>query len=705
MALKNLLEKFTTKEAPAEHFFALNLSDETVRAAVWTVKEGQTQVVNLGKGAKWDGKNQESLLKAADQSLSQASQELKPEPNGVIFGLPDTWTEKEAINPDKKTYLKLLCEELALKPLGFVVTDTAIMAYLKIEEGTPISAILIQLSSSEINLTLVKLGKIIGSQLVGRSGDLGADVEEGLSRFDKVDALPARIILYNGGGDFEEDKQQLLSYDWEDKLPFIHFPKVESLSSEITVRAVALAGGSEVAQSLGIEVKTEKQSKADTAETLGFVVGEDAAKTETKPEPEPEPQPQPEPELPAAKPKLKLNFAPMLTVLKKLKTVLGKLPSSRLPVILAGGFAALLIGLFLLYWYVPKASVALYLEPQVVNQELELTLDPQASSVAAGSATLPVQLAEKTVSGSKTAPATGTKTIGDPAKGGVTLYNKTASTKTFPSGTVFLGPEQLAFTLDEETTVASRSAEEDSEGVITITPGKADAKITASNIGPESNLASDSRLSFKQFSEDDYYAKTSGLSGGTAREVKAVSEADRDQLETVLTNDLIDQAKNELKNSLGQDQVVIESKEKLSLADKSFSAAEGEVADELTLDGQLDYQGVVYRQAELDLLLKEAIKTKIPENFVISEFSGLELGKVSDMTLPISYEAKLLPRLDFNEIKKNLKGRYPDKVEEYLVSLPQFVSADIQIRPNLPKALKTLPRVTKNISLEIKPAQ
>ncbi len=694
------LKKFISQEPKLEQFFALNLSDEKAQAAVWTVKDGKTEIVCLGKSESWDGKTKEDLLKAADQSLSRASQGLKPEPNGVIFGLPDIWVDKDAISSEKKPWLKYLCDELALKPLGFVVTDTAIIAYLKIEEGTPLSAILIQLSSSEINLTLVKLGKIIGSQLVGRSGDLGADVEEGLSRFEKIDALPARIILYNGGGDFEEDKQQLLSYDWEDKLPFIHFPKVESLTGEMTIKAVALAGGSEAAQALGIEIKA---SAEETAGSLGFVTGEDAAEKTKVEQPAVAEAMAGEAEKVKEKPriKFKLNLEP---ILEKLKNLLSKLPRSRLPVLLGGGFAGLVILMFVLYWYVPKAKVVFYLEPQVVNQELELILDPEAITVAPGSSVLPVQLAEKTVSGSKSVATTGTKTIGDPAKGSVTVYNKTASTKTFVAGTVLLGSDKLAFSLDEETTVASRSATEDSDGVITITPGKAEGKITAGNIGPESNLAADTRLSFKQFSEDDYYVKTSGLSGGTAREVKAVSQDDLVDLEAALTGDLIDQAKNELGQSLGPDQRVMETKGKLSLSDKSFSAAEDEAGDELSLTGKLDYEGIVYRQAELDLLLKEAIKTKIPENFLISEFSGLELGEVQNMTLPISYEARLLPRLDFSEIKKNLRGRYPDKVEEYLVSLPQFVSADIDIRPNLPKALKTLPRLTKNINLEIKPA-
>ncbi|MDP4031059.1 MAG: hypothetical protein U1C50_02370 [Patescibacteria group bacterium] len=704
MALTNLLAKFTNKETPAEHFFALNLNDEMVRAAVWTVKTGQTRIVNLGKGEAWDGKTKESLLKAVDQSLSVASEGVAPEPSGVIFGLPDVWVDKETINAEKKVYLKFLCDELELKPLGFVVTDTAIIADLKIEEGAPLSAILIQLSTGEINLTLVKLGKIIGSQLVGRSGDLGADTEEGLSRFDKIDTLPARIILYNGSSDFEEDKQQLLSFDWEDKLPFIHFPKVESLSSETTVKAVALAGGSEVAKSLGLEIKEpETKTPAEaSAESLGFVRNEDIA---TKEKPKEESVAAAAMVVEPAPPKPKTEVKPIFEKLKQLWRRLPRLPKSRWLLFLGIGFFGLLILLGWLYWYLPKAKVALYLEPQIVNQELALTLDTETTTVAAGETILPARQVEKSVSGTKTVAVTGSKTIGDPAQGGVTLYNKTTAVKTFTSGTVLLGADQLVFTLDEDTTVASRSAEENSDGVITITPGKADANITAANIGPESNLGTDSRLTFKQFSEDDYYAKTSGLSGGTAREVKAVTQDDLDNLETDLISELVDKARDELKSSLGDDQMLIEQPEELVLTDKNFSQAEGEAADNLSLTGQLDYQGIVYRQAELDLLLKEAIKTKIPENFVISELTDLELGAVTDMILPITYEAKLLPKLDLNEIKKNLAGRFPDKVEPYLVSLPQFVKADIQITPDLPRALKTLPRQTKNINLEIKPAQ
>jgi hypothetical protein len=661
-----------------EYFFALNLSEETVRAAVWQVNQRQTELVQLGKAASWDGQDKDSLLKAADTTLSSASEKLQPEPNGVIFGLPDSWADQETINPDKKILIKYLCTELGLKPLGFVVTSAAIIASLKQQEGTPLSAVLIQLSNGEINLTLVKLGRILGSQLVGRSGDLGADVEEGLSRFDRVEALPARIILYDGGGDFEENKQQLLSYDWEDKLPFIHFPKVEVFTSEMTVKAVALIGGSEAAQAQGWEIGIE---------TLGFVRGEDAAGKET----------------PVLAAKKRFDWQPFLTKIKNIK-----LPrfdfGRRRPAAAAGGLVIAVVGLLLLYWNLPQAKVVLYLEPQLVSETLELTLDPEVSSLDPESQILPVQPITKSLSGEKTAATTGTKIIGDPAKGRVTLYNKTASVKTFPAGTELLAADQLVFSLDEETTVASRSAEEDSDGVITITPGKAEASITAVNIGPESNLAADSRLSFRRFSEDDYYAKTAGLSGGTAREVKAVAAADAADLEAALTEELVEQAKAELLASLGGGQQLLEREDHLKLIDKNFSAAAGEPADELALSGQLDYQGLVYRQAELELLLQAAVKTKIPENFVIGEFGALTLGKIKDMKLAVDFEVKLLPRLDFFELKNNLRGRSLKLAEAYLTGLPQFVSAEIKILPGWAKTLKTLPHQAANIDLEVKPA-
>ncbi|MDZ7586682.1 MAG: hypothetical protein U0946_02915, partial [Patescibacteria group bacterium] len=557
--------------------------------------------------------------------------------------------------------------------------------------GTPPSAIFLQLNSTEINLSLVKLGKLIGTQLIGRSDDLGQDVEEGLSRFDKIDTLPSRMILYNGQADFEEDKQQLTSYDWEEKFPFIHFPKVEVLPADASIKAISLAGGSEVAKSLGFDIKPPPTSDALSASDLGFGSG-DAAQ-----QPKPEPKPEPEP----------IADKPDLIQLIKAKLSHLKFPSTPKAIIwIAASFIGLLIIVISAYWYLPKAQITLYFESKTIDADLTLTIDPQASALDPAKAILPGESVDISVEGSKSIPTSGTALIGDPATGNITIYNKTAQTKSFPKNTVLIGSNSLTFSIDEDTTVASSSSREEGESTI-ITPGKADVSITANNIGTDSNLSADSRLSFKQFSEDDYYAKTAGLSGGTSQEVKAVSQADQDKLLTAITAELINKAQTELQSRQGGDKTLVEVQDQEKLISKKFNHSVDEKADTLVLEAKLEYTALSYNQKDLQLLLNEAVKEKIPENFQVSDTSETKLeparlNKDKTATIQAVFKAQLLPKLDLAAIKKQLKGHYPATIQDYLTSLPSFLSADIIIKPNLPSGLKTLPHLTKNIFLEVK---
>lgn len=695
MKLTNLLAKFKHKEVKEDYFFAIEISDDTIKSAVWSVVDGQTKIKTIGPTKTWDGQDQKTLTTGVDESISVASQNLKPEPSGVIFGLPESWMDKDNINPDKKNYLKIICESLALKPLGFVVTNTAVVQYLKIEEGSPPSAIFLQLSSTEINLSLVKLGKIIGNEIVGRSGDLGPDVEEGLSRFQQVDTLPSRMILYDGKNDFEEDRQQLISYDWEEKLPFIHFPKVESLLPEASIKAIALSGGSEVAKSLGFEIKeTPEEFPAQAepvAEDFGFST-KDVAQTEPISEPQPKQAVEPV-----------VEKTPLIQLIKQ-KISLIKFPKIIIPGfnLIIIGFIILLAIVFSLYWFLPKARITLYFEPKTIQESFNITLDVNASAPDPLAAVLPAESLEISLEGNKSIATTGKKLTGTKASGDITIYNKTNQSKTFNQGTILVASNKLTFSLDENTTVASQSSQ--LEGT---TFGKADAKITAVNIGSESNLAGDSQLSFKQFSDTDYSAKTSGLSGGSSQEVKAVAQKDQDDLLQSLTAELISRAQADLQSRLGSDKQAVEIKDQEKLVSKIFNYNVGEEAENLTLTAKLDYSTLSYSQADLLSLLNQVIKEKIPADFQLSASSETSLSAsklAADKTaaVTVDFKAKLIPKLDFESIKKQIKGRFPATTQDYFISLPSFLKADIVIKPNWPKTIKTLPHLTKNILIDVK---
>jgi len=264
MKINGFFSKIAKKrEEKKENFLALEINKETIKAAVWTVKSGEVKVLKLGSIEEWE--EEKDFLSAADVTISSVSENITPEPQKVIFGLPEHWVKGEAIASEKKPLLAGLCQKLDLKPVGFVVSLEALITYLKDKQGTPPSAIFIRLSETEIVVSLITLGKVIASHHVGRSQDLALDIKEGLARFKSVDSFPARIILFDGLADFEEAKQQIISFDWQAKLPFLHFPKVESLNRDFVMEAIAVSGGSEVAKSLGFEIFSPKEEK-DTFE-------------------------------------------------------------------------------------------------------------------------------------------------------------------------------------------------------------------------------------------------------------------------------------------------------------------------------------------------------------------------------------------------------------------------------------------------------
>lgn len=798
MELKNILSKLSSSRKEKEKIFlAIEISNETVKTACWTVKDGATKILKVGSIEEWEDKT-ELLTSAIDSSVTITLEGVKSEPVGVIFGLPESWIEKDQITTQKKKILKKICEEFEFKPLGFVATIEALIDYLKTIEGTPVSAVFVDLQETQITTTLVNLGKIIGSEMVGKSEDLAADIREGLARFENIENYPSRIILFDGVVDFEEAKQQIISFDWLKDLPFLHFPKVESLDTNIAVKAVAISGGREVAKSLGFEIveveegqtgdegepdekkatlRTQKDTKIteDTKKSqsvqedsdgsvlqeFGFVEDEDivevekkegvkkqksgeesdrkAATLRTQKETESTETEETREEKPAIKVKegeketeivekqkteekekkkkvifgkISKVFAAPLSLASKIK----KLPLRLLSIPFAGkapfmlGVAAfLLIGLFiggfLAYWNLLKAKVTIFVSPKTLEETLTFTISSSAVSVDEEKGIIPGEEKKIEVEGKKTAQTTGKVLIGEKAKGEVVVFNKTDVGKTFSTGTVLVGPDNKKFSLDEEVKIASKSSQTTEEGE-QITYGKTTVGITATSIGTEFNLAGGTSFKLKEYSESLFSAKTNdGLSGGTSREVKAVSEEDQDNLLSSLINELKFKAREKLETELEAKKRVLEKGMKEEIISQQFNKKADEETDNLSLELKLKLTTLTFSEDDLDVLSMNSIRDVIPPDFTLKESLKTEIGtgevEKGEGKIEMIIIASLVPKLDSAEIKKNLVGRYPAVVEEYLGSLPNFLRAEIKIFPKLPAKLRTLPRKESNIQLEI----
>jgi hypothetical protein len=770
MEVKGILEKIRQpKEEKKEGFFALEIGLGFVKSAIWLVEDGKIRVLCLGANQKWS--REEDLIKAVDASLSAAAESLAEqssvkEPNRVIFGLPDNWVSQDKILPENLTILKKISEALDLKPVGFVITVEAVAHYLKVTEGVPPTAILAILSADKLSLALIRLGKASLSQEVKRSPDLAEDMAEGLSRYEETEAFPARVLLINANGqeELEKARQQLVDYPWQEKgtkerkIVFLHLPKVEIISNNLDIRAVALAGGREVAKAAGVAVdyfekKAKKPTKkkplpsqavADKDEKktvsaepdFGFIKEKDifkvekpASKVQAKPETPQAAQEAPGPELaekedrpslsPVALKKEKgpgrvkfswpsfhfswlkqggrkiLSFFNFAAGLKKRSYLVLGLVGLFLLLLFGGGFAA--------YWYLPKASVILQVEPRVLEEKFEVKLDPTLKVPDKENLILPAKKVEIDVDGQKTSGSTGTKLIGEEAKGEVVVFNGTSQKKTFEAGTTLASSTGVEFSFDEVVEVASQSGT-----AADPVPGKVTAKVTAVAIGSESNLAAETEFLVANYSQSDYLARNeSAFSGGTSREVQVVTQDDQEKLLAALTQDLETKSAEKLKNELSSGESLIQESIKSTEVEKKFSQDVEEESEVLGLDLKLKTTGLIYGETELRQLIQEAIKDKVPDNFEFrSEASQLafELQEVTDQGVAIftvKLSASLLPEMDLAKIRRDLVGKYPQIGKTYLDNLANVVGAQIELSPGLPERILTFPRVADNIDIQV----
>ncbi len=732
MELGNILGKLKPpeKEIPKK-FLALVLTDEVVQAAVWHVVNEQTEITSLGTPVEWDGDagTTGELVTAADATISSAMEGLSDEPEEMIFGVPHTWTDKNGILGSKREFIKHISRELELKPLGFVVITDSILSYLKMQEGTPTTSILIQVSRDELTLLLVRLGRIEAIETIGRSDDVVEDTIEGISRFKASDNLPSRIILFNSMHNLDEIMQNLLTIDWQTQFNFLHIPKVETLAKDVAIRALALAGGGEVAKSLGFTLSDTP--RADNTESS------EAKEAEVIPA---EPEGEEEPELVSAE-EIGFSSAPLAGDIPEEETLVEEavvaapaqkskrafvMPPLRLPRltlpkvnwdalkgkkqlwIIGGALLALFLAIFWFTWMVPTAEVIVRVVPKPLEQTVDLTLSTTTSSVDTASATIPATLETTTASGSKTGDTTGTKTVGDPADGDITIYNRTTLSKTFTKGTS-VASGNLKFTLDADVTVASKSAGSDYVDV----PGKANVGITAAAIGKESNLPSGTEFTILNFGKDSYVGKNDvALGGGTSEEIRVVGKDDQALLKKALTDELLAKlaADTGAASSPGVGIYLIPSSAKLT--EESYSAKVGDKATSLTLSAKLSVSLLRYQTQDVTTLINSLIDQSVPAGYERSSLPAtvdLTADTISESGDTVKGTANvkvaLLPTIDLDATRNALKGKGASELENILrIQVPGFEEATATISPSwLPPRFKSMPRNAGKITLTIVP--
>jgi hypothetical protein len=138
----------------------------------------------------------------------------------------------------------------------------------------------------------------------------------------------------------------------------------------------------------------------------------------------------------------------------------------------------------------------------------------------------------------------------------------------------------------------------------------------------------------------------------------------------------------------------------------NFSGKVGDEASSLKLSMTLKSSLLTVDKEEVVGVAKKILEGKIPEGFVLRDdqltYNFEKSGDKESGKYKLNVSANLLPQVDTDKIKGDIRGKYPELAKDYFINqVPGFVRAEIKLSPSLPGKLGSLPRLAKNIDIQI----
>lgn len=667
------------KNQQNEYFLTIGFDEHHIYAAVGKITDNTVTIVGTGQSEFHDKAN---VTEAADIAISTAEKNISENIliERAIFGVPVTLLDQGKIKSEYLSYIKKISNELSLKTQGFIEYPQALAYFLETKEESPPTLLLLAIADKTITLSLIHVGKVEQSSIVPKTQSLITDFEQALAKYT-TEIMPSRIILFDEtrNAPIEEYKEELMRFPWQKNSSFLHTPKIEVLPSQILLTALVETVGGTLIKELRMEedaiiADTGKQPETvsekieqptvevippESSNTFGFV--QQDMEVETKKSEVAQTSSQP-----LFQTENNNNFFSKITT--TLTSFIPNIPIFQLSFvpIIAVILVLAIVGLGGWYtlWNYPKSKINLVVYPLTSSQQIDISLVTEAAAASADKNAIVTASIEEEVKGDKTAVTTGKTKIGETAKGSLTIYNKTLSTKSFPKATVLL-QGNLRFLMDNEVTIASAS--DTGEG---LTFGKTSTTATAEQIGPEANLDSGKTFTIKDLPESSYYAKnTEKFAGGTSRDVDSVSKDDQDKLLTQLTQELTLRAKQLLQQKVTSGYKLLDNTITSTIVTKTFSKNVGDEAKEFTLSLDLTVKSSMFNQSDLIQLTNSQLESppsgySLDKSRTSTQFNDIQKDKKNNTTAKATVTAYYIPILNTDIIVSDLAGKTFQQAQE-----------------------------------------
>ncbi len=740
---------FKKEKEQNQNYLAIVIAPDRVLATIWTFEEDR--IKTLGFGHK-NFKDEDVLIHQAAIAIDSAGEQAKVDITKTVYGLSEYYLEDGSLSRQSSKILKKLSSDLDLDPQAFVPLAASINHLLKVEESQTPHTVLMGIFENFCEVHLLESGKVSKTHV--SKGPTNIEKLKNLANTLKEEGrtLPARIVVY-GISESSQLAEKIANDPWEQL--FMHEPKVDFLDDAELSRSIAYAQAADVlgydpqirkgpkedgninpsglaaGNELPLQGEQEKEAAAQKEEEtksedaaqeyktneLGFVEGEDILLLENKLEAkEAEPtkaQISPKEEYavnveqaaniapvsqqPTPQPKNKTPLLPSLhfpQLPNPLSLIKG--PKSAQKFMIAAGILLFVAlgGTFAFGQTMANATIQIKVNGKEFDKDFQISAKV-GESYNKDDAQIGAALISAKTSASQKAVATGSKKIGQGAKGPITISNWTTAEKSFSPQTGIISKDGIKFSLDSDVTVASRSAG----------PGQANVNVTAVDLGTVGNLGAGNYFTFQEYDQLSYDATNpSAFSGGDERQATVVTKDDIDRLEKSVLDTATEKAKSDIQNQSGG-QKIDSSQIEVKVLKRTQDKKADEEASLVNLDLEVEATAVVYLEDELKALLVDIYQSEAPQNLeILPENIKIEDLKITrnEENLEISgkLKASLVPKFNQEDLKNMIAGKSTKDTRAQIMSLGDIADVNVTFVPNIP-IFSTIPRNKNKISFKV----
>lgn len=377
-----------------------------------------------------------------------------------------------------------------------------------------------------------------------------------------------------------------------------------------------------------------------------------------------------------------------------------RLPQNKRLALFVPVVLVLLLTLIGTYIYLIRATVTVNISPKAVDQNEDITFATGGNDFDKN--TIQAKTTSISLPGNTSVPASGKKETGTKAKGTVTIFNSADVKRQIQEGSTITTSNNLEFTLDKDVTIASATGD-----IFTgIKSGTAQAAVTAKQIGTEYNIPSN--IKFSVGDNASLAGKNdSAFSGGSKKNVTVIAQADIDKAVDALPKSLETKAREQLSKKLPSGESLLTTFADFKPSKKDFSGAAGDEAKTLTLSSSVTFEGISYDNADLLEFTKSMIKNKFDPKLSVADqdientLKSIKQKDETSVTAVLAIRARLLPKFNETDLKKELAGASFSKAETVLSRYPQVESVTVSLFPPIPFLPQILPRQADNITIDI----